>query len=555
MRTGCSARPCRLPGVATWLALRVLFGPGRATVAHLHRRFPGISPLTHAILSVTHAVDALFSYYADTPIQLLVPRLLFACAAALAALAPLVAAAAFGARAAWQACFMDARLTEQASVTDPKSFGSAEGISMQFGEGVWDLVRDFTADNNCRAAAAADAAVYAALAAIAPLWLLLLPPARAAAAALAVLAVLAIFGLLQAHWAAELALDSLACAETRGAAQARSSASGGVPSDRLAGGPSRGGAGIPAAQGTLVAACALCLLPSQLFLGSGHYCEFAGLQWTAAFVGFEDSVAVRSGALVAINTFAPHAVASLLLVLVATCELRAQMALLDAAAAGGHELQRPHRVSRAHTDTRPELADVYTLAGPLLATPLAVRARGRDQTLAERGAAFLRGPTVSLASRDEGAVLGRGFAGTSVDVATGVLLRGSLWLSGLAALFSDSHSARPGAQSEAAMFDPSWSPQQWHSGEMAHALFASVFAVKVAVAALELFCASLNAFIQRRHLMIWALFAPKWMFEVCFWAVGMAALAYAASLADQCVRNILPMGWERRRPGEGVGDG
>jgi hypothetical protein len=90
------------------------------------------------------------------------------------------------------------------------------------------------------------------------------------------------------------------------------------------------------------------------------------------------------------------------------------------------------------------------------------------------------------------------------------------------------------------MFDPSWSPQQWHSGECTHALLASVLTLKFAMISLELFSASLNAFVQRRHLMIWALFAPKWMFEVCFWLVGVLWLVVVASIGDVLVHHVLP---------------
>ena len=43
--------------------------------------------------------------------------------------------------------------------------------------------------------------------------------------------------------------------------------------------------GVCASEGTLLATLLFSLLPAQLFLGSGHFCEFAGLQWTAAFAG------------------------------------------------------------------------------------------------------------------------------------------------------------------------------------------------------------------------------------------------------------------------------
>ncbi len=42
---------------------------------------------------------------------------------------------------------------------------------------------------------------------------------------------------------------------------------------------------------------------TRTFFVTGHLCEFAGLQWTAGFVGYEDFGLLRSGALVAVDAF------------------------------------------------------------------------------------------------------------------------------------------------------------------------------------------------------------------------------------------------------------
>lgn len=48
------------------------------------------------------------------------------------------------------------------------------------------------------------------------------------------------------------------------------------------------------------------------------------------------------------------------------------------------------------------------------------------------------------------------------------------------------------------------------------------------VRALPAFCAMLSAGVQRRHLYVWALFAPKLVFEACFLLLTDAALLLVA---------------------------
>lgn len=69
------------------------------------------------------------------------------------------------------------------------------------------------------------------------------------------------------------------------------------------------------------------LMQSQAFFVTGHLCEFAGLQYTAGFVGYEEFNLLRSGALVAIDSFGGMVLLTLGLVLAAT--------LLDKALASG----------------------------------------------------------------------------------------------------------------------------------------------------------------------------------------------------------------------------
>ena len=60
-------------------------------------------------------------------------------------------------------------------------------------------------------------------------------------------------------------------------------------------------------------ACVFSLLQTLAFFITGHLCEFAGLQYTAGFVGYEEFDLVRSGVLVALDTFGAMAIVALVL--------------------------------------------------------------------------------------------------------------------------------------------------------------------------------------------------------------------------------------------------
>ncbi|KAL4452193.1 hypothetical protein ABPG75_007855 [Micractinium tetrahymenae] len=62
--------------------------------------------------------------------------------------------------------------------------------------------------------------------------------------------------------------------------------------------PAGTAAGVAGEVGALLA-----LVAAQLFYSTGHLCEFAGLQYTAGFVGSEEFHLWRSGSLMALNTF------------------------------------------------------------------------------------------------------------------------------------------------------------------------------------------------------------------------------------------------------------
>lgn len=56
----------------------------------------------------------------------------------------------------------------------------------------------------------------------------------------------------------------------------------------------------------------LALLGQHFFYCTGHTSQFAGLQYNAGFVGFDDFNYLRAGALLAANTFGPHLMSTLL---------------------------------------------------------------------------------------------------------------------------------------------------------------------------------------------------------------------------------------------------
>ena len=65
------------------------------------------------------------------------------------------------------------------------------------------------------------------------------------------------------------------------------------------------------------------------FFGTGHFSEFAGIQWPSAFIGFQDSNPMwRSAILVAINTFAPQAMVAVAIGVVLAITRRSMLELL-----------------------------------------------------------------------------------------------------------------------------------------------------------------------------------------------------------------------------------
>ncbi|PRW57424.1 GPI ethanolamine phosphate transferase 3 [Chlorella sorokiniana] len=166
--------------------------------------------------------------------------------------------------------------------------------------------------------------------------------------------------------------------------------------------PPAGTAGVAGEAGVLVA-----LVAAQLFYATGHMCEFAGLQYTAGFVGSDEFHLWRSGTLVALNTFG-----GLLLALLAL----------------------------------PYIVEYVQAAG------------GSGASAMQRG------------------------RGAKAAAAGGSVLQRAVLVAGL-------------------------------------------------VRAAPTFCAMLSAGVQRRHLYVWALFAPKFVFEACFLVLTDAVLLLVVALA------------------------
>jgi hypothetical protein len=113
---------------------------------------------------------------------------------------------------------------------------------------------------------------------------------------------------------AALSVGALACAAGLSAAMARASAvaeaavSGPPPSAPAVASGRVGGRGSAAAGLLRCADAALAPglalhVPLLLFFGTGHFCEFSGLQYAASFVGYDSLAPAAGPALLALNTF------------------------------------------------------------------------------------------------------------------------------------------------------------------------------------------------------------------------------------------------------------
>lgn len=189
----------------------------------------------------------------------------------------------------------------------------------------------------------------------------------------------------------------------------------------------------------------------QLFFCTGHFCEFAGLQYTAGFAGVEDFDFWQSGALLALNTFGSFLAAGLALPLVCLPLLQQQPqqdSAVDGVAATAATQRAAGVPGLAADDSRHE-----------------VQAQRVDQQPAEQRQQEERSETRDF-RRD---------------------LR------------------------------------------VAAMMFVTTRTLSAAVA-------TASAAIQRRHLMVWALFAPKFLFDACILLVCDVSVLAGAAAALVIVR-------------------
>eukprot|EP00890_Picochlorum_soloecismus_P003583 jgi/Picsp_1/4225/NSC_01734-R1_mgc80777 protein len=153
----------------------------------------------------------------------------------------------------------------------------------------------------------------------------------------------------------------------------------------------------------------LAAIQSQSFFVTGHLCEFAGLLYTAAFVGLRDFDLLKSGFLLAFDTFGAMLISVL-------------AAIVITSPAGGY--------------TPPSSSRSQQVPGPL--------SRTKASTLRKK--------------------------------------------------------------------QNSWLEDSWPPSHPVHVVIVTIGTARASLA----FCAMVSAGIQRRHLYAWALFAPKFVFEVFF---------------------------------------
>jgi hypothetical protein len=537
------------------LGARFVLGPINDNVGHVLTRLPGVSPVVSAILTMLRVARRVAHYIDTTPLRLLAPQaIIVPCAAALVVLVPVAAAAVHAAQRAWHAAYMDIRMSQRASAAPRTTLLAGVGHPMRFSETVVDVMRDFAADSTARTFAALELILWIALAALAPGWLVLLPARAAVAATWAVVLVVSVFGIVSIHFWAEHLLVALRCSrESAAAAAAEASGASTIAAD------------------TSLAAIVLCsLLPSMLFLGSAHFCEFAGLHWASAFIGFDDNVTWRSVLLISLNTFGPHVFGAIFAFLLVAREVQSRMVFLDAAAAEGHRTLPPRRrLGPEEGALRPHffpvagqalspIGDDATASDPsgVAPAPHMQGEEGHGQALAGSDEPACSESLSSgqirqaLAAHRQVAELVEGpvaprmqlqpwWSWSALLVHCGVrVVRQASGARALSRVLYRSFQA-PSSVAQG-QFDPSQSPMQWHACVGTHSLLSAVCFARLAAGALEILLAALSAFIQRRHLMIWALFAPKWMFEACFWLASSLVLLLLSFEADRGVLHLTP---------------
>ncbi|GFR50068.1 hypothetical protein Agub_g12210 [Astrephomene gubernaculifera] len=243
--------------------------------------------------------------------------------------------------------------------------------------------------------------------------------------------------------------------------------------------PPPAAAAVQAAPLEAAAGCLLALLGSHAFFLTGHFCEFSGLQYDSPFVGFERMTWLVTPALFAANSFGGLLLSALALPLVAE-------AVAAAAAAAGTE------------------AAAVMVAGTTATSAAAWDSCDGNGAVLDPSKGDMRRETGNSGSG--GGVAGAGVAGPGTAV---------------------SDTPAP-FHSPSITFIPSIPPAvQSHSSSSTGVVALLSYS---AVRSLCLCTTILSAAVQRRHVVVWALFGPKLVFEVGFAAAGTAALLLVAGL-------------------------
>ena len=434
-------------------------------------------------------------------------------------------------------------MARQVSGPSSAAFTSTGNLTFVFRERISDLWRDFAVDFTSRVSALLEVVVLGVIAIVLPIWQMLLP-GTGTVQLLAIALILSLFGLLRCHvWADQTILAML---NQGGGRLPRE-----VPNDprffRLSRHwfmalVSRGLRGINAVAGADALTMLLALLPLHTFLSTGHFCEFSGVQWNAAFVGFDGSNNVLSGVLVALNTFGAHILCTLLAVLPSIIAFQSRVLEMDPAAADGHRCLDPvkssgeelfdDRLTWSNTPRQNPTASSAT-TNPSTTGTTAGSNLVQELRLADLLAYATPGGN-SVASRS----LLRSAIATFSDTLNGFsdLVKAHLEGGRLNASAVDRMGvARP------AWFDLGATPLQWQLAAMLHSSVTAPLLMLVGARGLSVLMASVNVIVQRRHLMIWAVFTPKWMFELCFWAVTLVTALLIGLVSDFVISCTLPM--------------
>lgn len=231
------------------------------------------------------------------------------------------------------------------------------------------------------------------------------------------------------------------------------------------------------------------------FLGTGHFSEFAGIHWPSAFIGFNDSKPLwRSMLLVGINTFAPQA---MLAVVVVCVLLKVNMSELSALpSAGASTSGSVHRCSRMFG---------ASLHLGKLCCSVQLQHHARSEVIGtEHRYQQMESSTLECNGVDE----------SYHRVVCGCVAKHCLGLPHSIRQFLEGRSAQTVSSQEELKLHRTMQMSLHH--------MASCFVTFMLMIVLLFGCVSV--LVHRRHLMIWALFAPKWVFDVCMCISGGAAL-------------------------------